>query len=84
MVTHVAAMNDRLEILKHLLHKHEERFPHQDFSQEEKDNKGMVPIHYAVLRKNYEMVKYLLEHKADEFSVGKYKKDVLSRNDNKK
>ena len=44
----------------------------------------MVPIHYAVLRKNYEMVKYLLEHKADEFAVGKYKKDVLSRNDNKK
>lgn len=27
-VVHVAAMHDRLEILKYLLHKHEERFPH--------------------------------------------------------
>jgi ankyrin repeat protein len=33
----------------------------------------MVPIHYAVLRNNYEMVQFLLEHKADEIVIGIYK-----------
>ena len=79
---HVAAMHDRLDILKYLVHKHEERFPHQNFDQDGPlavDNKGMVPIHYAVLRNNLEMVRFLLEHKADEVSIGEYKKIALTR-----
>ena len=79
---HVAAMHDRLDILRYLLHKHEERFPHQNFEQDTEraqDKKGMVPIHYAVLRNNYEMVRFLLEHKADEIAIGKYKKEISQR-----
>jgi len=33
----------------------------------------MVPIHYAVLKSNYEMVKFLIENKVDELIVGEYK-----------
>ena len=33
----------------------------------------MVPIHYAVLKSNYEMVKFLIENKVDELVIGEYK-----------
>ena len=45
------------------------RFPHQNFEQDgdnARDVKGMVPLHYAVLKNNFEMVKYLVEHKKEE------------------
>ena len=38
------------------------------------DHKGMVPIHYAVLKNNEEMVRYLIEHKSDEITVGAFRK----------
>ena len=44
----------------------------------------MVPIHYAVLRNNYEMVRFLLEHKADEIAVGKYKKEISQNQEKQK
>ena len=34
----------------------------------------MVPIHYAVLKNNEEMVRYLIEHKSDEITVGAFRK----------
>ena len=33
----------------------------------------MVPIHYAVLKNNLPMVAWLIEHKAEEIVVSKYK-----------
>ena len=54
------------------------RFPHQNFEQDgdnARDVKGMVPLHYAVLKNNFEMVKYLVEHKKEERIQGEYRKE---------
>ena len=39
------------------------------------DSKGMLPIHYAVLKNDKKMVRLLLSHKADEVVHGTYMKD---------
>ena len=38
----------------------------------------MVPIHYAVLKSNYEMVKFLIYNKEEEVVIGEYKKENQS------
>ena len=74
---HVAAMHDQLEIMKILLHKHEYRLEHLNFKQDGQegafDNNGMIALHFAVQRNNFEMVKFLIEHKALEIAIGQYK-----------
>jgi len=35
----------------------------------------MLPIHYAVQRNNYQMVKFLVEHIEAEICIGAYKKE---------
>ena len=76
-VTHIAAMHGQLLVLKYLLHKHEDRLTGQNFDQDGPqavDEKGMVPLHYAVLKNNEEMVQFLIEHKSDEIVVGAFRK----------
>lgn len=43
----------------------------------------MIPIHYAVLKNNHKMVRFLVEHKQLEFSIGILKKNKLGNNDDK-
>ena len=38
------------------------------------DERGMLPIHYAVLKNNKKMVRLLVSHKADEIAYGAYMK----------
>ncbi len=74
---HIAAIHGQLPVLQHLLHKHEDRLTGHNFDQEGPqavDNKGMVAIHYAVLKNNEEMVRYLIEHKNEEITVGAFRK----------
>ena len=71
-------MHGHQEILEYLLLKDAMRFPHQNFEQDgdnARDVKGMVPLHYAVLKNNFEMVKYLVEHKKEERIQGEYRKE---------
>lgn len=42
----------------------------------------MVPIHYAVQKNNLEMVRFLIEHKAEEIAIGAYKKESVNTNNN--
>jgi len=61
-----------------MLLKHEERLPHLNFEQDTpqaQDLNLMIPIHYAVQRNNYQMVKFLIENKSEEIAIGTYKKE---------
>ena len=84
---HIAAIHNQLPVMELLMTKSEERFPHQDFHQDgpqAHDERMMVPLHYAVLKSNYKMVKFLVENKQREIAMGIYKKQRLGNDDSSK
>lgn len=81
---HIAAIHGQLKVLMYLLEKSDERLQSQNFDQDKStDKRGMLPIHYAVLKNNTEMVQYLLEARAEEICYFRSKKELMIVNHNK-